>query len=206
MRSKALENASEAERAALADLTGETIAAKPDFAVTPPKGPGQVWTVASALASLEETGAMQGRDFNSGRNLLHATACAACHHFDGMGGSIGPDLTTVRNKFSTRDLLEAIIEPSKVISDQYGSSTVTLNDGKTHAGLVITEGDIVTVHTSDLKAEPVVINHSDVKSIVISPVSQMPVGLINSLSTDELRDLIAYLMSRGNPEDPMFKK
>ena len=93
-----------------------------------------------------------------------------------------------------------------MISDQYGSSTVTLNDGKTHAGLVITEGDIVTVHTSDTKAEPVVINHSDVKSIEVSPISQMPPGLINSLSVDELRDLIAYLMSRGNPEDPMFKK
>lgn len=206
IRNKALENASEAERAALADLTGEKIAAKPDFAITPPKGPGQVWTVASALAAIEENGAMQGRDFNSGRNLLHATACASCHYFDGLGGSIGPDLTTVRNKFSTRDLLEAIIEPSKVISDQYGSSTVTLNDGKTHAGLVITEGDIVTVHTADPKAKPVVINYSDVKSIKVSPTSQMPPGLINSLSTDELRDLIAYLMSRGNPEDPMFKK
>ena len=148
---------------------------------------------------------MQGRDFNSGRNLLHATACASCHHFDGLGGAIGPDLTTVRNKFSTRNLLEAIIEPSKVISDQYGSSTVTLNDGKTHAGLVITEGDIVTVHTADPKAGPVVINYSDVKSIKVSPISQMPPGLINSLSPDELRDLIAYLMSRGNPEDPMFK-
>jgi putative heme-binding domain-containing protein len=206
IRSKALENASEAERAALADLTGEKIAAKPDFAITPPKGPGRAWTVATALAAIGENGAMQGRDFNSGRNLLHATACASCHHFDGLGGSIGPDLTTVRNKFSARDLLEAIIEPSKVISDQYGSSTVTLNDGKTHAGLVITEGDIVTVHTADPKAKPVVINYSDVKSIKVSPISQMPPGLINSLSTDELRDLIAYLMSRGNPEDPMFKK
>ena len=205
IRNKSLENASEAERTALADLTGEKIAAKPDFAITPPKGPGQVWTVTSALASIEENGAMQGRDFNSGRNLLHATACASCHHFDGLGGAIGPDLTTVRNKFSTRNLLEAIIEPSKVISDQYGSSTVTLNDGKTHAGLVITEGDIVTIHTADPKAGPVVINYSDVKSIKVSPISQMPPGLINSLSPDELRDLIAYLMSRGNPEDPMFK-
>ncbi|MFM2197667.1 MAG: hypothetical protein RLZZ505_1099 [Verrucomicrobiota bacterium] len=206
IRSEALANASEAERAALADLTGEKIAAKPDFTITPPKGPGQVWTVASALAAVEEKGAMQGRDFNSGRNLLHATACASCHHFDGSGGSIGPDLTTVRNKFSTRDLLEAIIEPSKVISDQYGSSTVTLNNGKTHAGLVITEGDIVTVHTADPKAKPVVINYSDVKSIDESSISQMPPGLINSLSANELRDLIAYLLSRGNPEDPMFKQ
>jgi len=206
IRSEALANVSEAERSALADLTGEKIAAKPDFAITPPKGPGRVWTVATALAAIGENGAMQGRDFNSGRNLLHANACASCHRFDGSGGSIGPDLTTVRNKFSAHDLLESIIEPSKVISDQYGSSTVTLNNGKTHTGVVITDGDIVTVHTADPKAQPVVLNHSDVKSIKVSPISQMPPGLINSLSSDELRNLIAYLMSRGNPEDPMFKK
>lgn len=207
MRDESLANASDAERAALADLTGEKIAPTLDIAITPAKGPGQAWTVVSALANIDEQGAMKDRDFNSGRNLFHASACASCHRFDGTGGSIGPDLTTVRNKFSTHDLLESIIEPSKVISDQYGSSTVTLNDGKTFTGLVIRrQGDIVTIHSSDPKAEPTVLNHSDVKSIAAVPISQMPPSLVNSLSPNELRDLIAYLMSRGNPEDAMFGK
>jgi putative heme-binding domain-containing protein len=206
MRDESLANASDAERAALADLTGEKIAPKLDFTITAPKGPGKEWAVSSALAAIEGNGAMKGRDFKSGRNLFHAAACASCHRFDGAGGSIGPDLTTVRNKFSPHDLLESIIEPSKVISDQYGSSTVTLNDGKTLTGLVIEQGDVVTVHSSDPKAEPAVLNHSDVKSIAAVPISQMPPGLVNSLSENELRDLIAYLLSRGNPTDAMFGK
>ena len=39
-----------------------------------------------------------------------------------------------------------------------------------------------------------------------NPVSMMPAGLINSLNADELKDLVAYLLSGGNPDDPMFAK
>ncbi len=206
MRDEALANASAAERAALSDLTGEALTPKLDFTITPPKGPGRAWTLASALATLEAPGALSGRDFAAGRNLFHATACAGCHRFDGTGGAIGPDLTTVRNKFSTRDLLESLIEPSKVISDQYGSSTVKLQDGSSATGIVVEHGDVVEVYTSDPKAPPTIANQSDVASITRVPVSQMPPGLINLLSPDELRNLLAYLLSRGNPDDPMFRQ
>ena len=204
IRTEALANASPAERAALADLTGEELKPGLNFSVTPPKGPGTEWTMESALASVEAAGALKGRDFQSGRNLFHATACASCHHFDGEGGAIGPDLSTLRNKFSTHDLLEAIIEPSKVISDQYGSSTVKFLNGKTANGIVVEKGDLVEIYGTDPKAPPVSANHTDIASIEPFPVSQMPPGLLNSLSETELRDLIAYLLSRGNPQDPMF--
>jgi putative heme-binding domain-containing protein len=205
LRTDALKNASDSDRAALADLTGEELTPKLDFEVTAPKGPGQAWTMESALAALEAPGALTKRNFASGRNLFHATSCVACHRFDGTGGDVGPDLTTVGNKFNTRDLLESIIHPSKVISDQYGSSTVTRNDGTTVNGLVVEDGDLVEVYTSDASAKPVSISHSDIKSIEAFPVSQMPPGLINTLSADELRDFAAYLLSRGNPDDAMFK-
>lgn len=206
LRTEALANASEAERAALSDLTGESLTPKPGFTVTPPKGPGQAWTMASAMAAMEKHGALRDRDFAAGRNLFHATACVACHRFDGIGGGVGPDLTTIRNKFSTRDLLESIIEPSKIISDQYGASTVTMHDGKSATGLVVERGDLVEIYTSDPAAPPTVANHSDIASIKRVPFSQMPPGLINTLSEDELRDILAFLLSRGNPEDPMFRK
>jgi hypothetical protein len=32
----------------------------------------------------------------------------------------------------------------------------------------------------------------------------MPPGLINALNPDELKDLLAYILSGGNPADPMF--
>jgi len=205
-RDEALANASPAERAALADLTGEELKPGLDFTVTAPKGPGKAWTLDQAVASVEAPDALKGRDFQAGRNLFHASACASCHHFDGEGGAIGPDLSTVRNKFSTHDLLEAIVDPSKVISDQYGSSSVKFLDGKEVNGIVVENGDLVKIYSSDPKAAPVSANHSDIASIKPFPVSQMPPGLLSPLSENELRDLVAYLMSRGNPKDAMFAK
>ena len=64
------------------------------------------------------------RDFERGRRLYGAVACAACHRFGHEGGGVGPDLTGVAGRFSVRDLLESIVEPSKVISDQYAAVSI----------------------------------------------------------------------------------
>ncbi len=202
IREEALENASEAERVALADITGESLAAVPEFEITPPQGPGRVWTMDEATAAVE--GHLQGRDFANGRNIYFATACAACHRFDGFGGDIGPDLSTVRNKFSVAEVLEAIIDPSAAISDQYSSYQIELKDGNTLFGLVVDRGDEYLIHTPVPGAEPVTVATGDVESIEQVEVSQMPPGLINTLNPDELRDLMAYLMSAGDPDSPMF--
>ncbi len=204
-RNEALENCSFFERAACADLTGEELAAKPDFEITPPQGPGRAWTIDAAVEAIE---AGQGpRDFAAGRNLFHAVACVACHRFDGAGGDIGPDLTTVANKFSTRDLLTSIVEPSQVISDQYGSSIVTRRNGTEVFGRVNEkDGGDLEVYPMDPKADPVLIPAADVAAVKASPISQMPQGLINSLNADELRDLIAYLMSRGDENAPAYRR
>ena len=206
MRDDSLQNSSPAERAALAELTGKVADAVSAFTATPPKGPGKVWTVDEAVAAVGS--GLTERSFDSGRNLFHATACAACHLFDGEGGAVGPDLSSVRNKFSYRDLLESIIEPSKVISDQYGSKEVKLKNAVTHIGLVVEKADSKTleIYLPDPKSKPVVVKTDEVAEVKESPVSQMPPGLINALNEDELLDLVAYLMSRGNREDAAFQK
>ncbi len=209
IRKEALANCTESERVALADLTGEDLAQSVDFDITPPEGPGRNWSHEEALAAVQNPGTTP--DFQSGRNLFHATACAACHLFAGMGGAIGPDLSSVRNKFSVSELLESIIHPSRVISDQYGSSIVTTRDGDSVTGRVLEKRSddgqaYLEVYTQDHTAPPVRVPESSVASVKQSPVSQMPPGLINALNASELNDLVAYLMSRGNPDDPMFKK
>ncbi len=205
IRDEALALSTNAERIALKDLTGEDFNPKPDFPITPPKGPGRAWTTADAIAAAGGK-ALGGVNFEKGRNLFYATGCAACHRVNGLGGSTGPDLTSVSNKFDAAYVIEAIIVPSKVISDQYGSSIVTLNDGRTFAGLVVPQDEkTMLVYPADLKAEGDLIARTDVKSIVESPVSQMPPGLINTLSPSELRDLIAYVMSAGNPNDKSYR-
>ena len=133
-----------------------------------------------------------------------------CHSFDGAGGAVGPDLTSVGNKFSVEDILEAIIDPNKVISDLYGSSIVTLNNGTVHQGIVINnsgskeEGEM-NIYTSDPEAEPILVKTVDVKSIEVSKVSQMPEGQADFLNKDELLNLLAYLLSQGNPDASYFK-
>ncbi len=204
-RDEALAFAPNDQLAALADVTGVSYQAVPDFEIKPPKGPGQAWTQASA-APFVGGGKLKQANFESGRNLFHATGCAACHRFAGAGGDIGPDLTSVRNKFDAAYILESMIEPSKVISDQYGSSMVTMNDGKTHVGLVVERGDQVDVYPPDPKGEPVKLSHSDIAKIEAWPVSQMPPALINTLNGDELRDLVAYLLSAGDPKDKVYGK
>lgn len=199
LREEALTNCTDAERVALKDITGRDFNPVPDFPITPPKGPGHAWTVAEAVAATDKK-TLKKADWQNGRGLFHAIGCGACHRFNGLGGGVGPDLTSVPNKFDTAYLLEAIIAPSKDISDQYGSSVVTLNNGRTLTGLVVEQGEnAIRVYPADIKAQGELIPRADVKSIVPSPVSQMPPGLLHALSEKELRDLTAYIMSGGNP-------
>jgi len=200
VRDEALVLCSNDQRAALTEITGENFNPVPDFEITPPVGPGRAWTVDEAVA------AVRGKpDFENGRNLYFATACGACHRIGGLGGGVGPDLTSIPNKFDLRYVVEAIIDPSKDISDQYSSSIVTMNDGAIHMGLVIEEGDTVDVYPPDPKAEPRRLSHSDIASIKPSPVSQMPPALINPLSPEEVRDLMGYLMSGGDPNHRSYR-
>ncbi len=201
IREEALANCTDTERAALADITGEDFNPVPDFAIEPPKGPGQEWTVGAAL------GAARGKpDFERGRGLYFAVGCGACHRLSGLGGAIGPDLTSIPHKFDERYLVEAIVDPSKDISDQFGSSVVTLKDGGTETGLVIEDGDKIRLYPPDVKAEPTIIARKNIKSIGQSPVSPMPPGLLNILNAEEVRDLVAYLMAGGNPKDRRYRR
>lgn len=201
IREEVLANCNDAERTALADITGEKFNPVPDFDIHPPKGPGKEWSVNTALA------AARGKaNFENGRSLYFAIGCGGCHRLSGLGGAVGPDLTSIPHKFDERYLVEAIMDPSKDISDQYGSSVVALKNGRQEIGLVIEDGDTIKLYPPDVKAEPMIIERKDIKSIAQSPVSQMPPGLLNFLNGEEVRDLIAYLMAGGNPKDRSYRR
>lgn len=198
MRDESLSNASEEEVAAVSDLTGVSLAKEPDFEINPPEGPGREWTMDEAVEAIEDN--LENRNFERGRSVFHAIGCASCHRFDGYGGNIGPDLSSVGNRFRGEEILEEIIHPSRVISDQYSSSEVTLDSGETVTGLVVRKQDSVEVYTRDPDAPPTVVRRDNVNTIRQVEESQMPAGLINSLNAEELRDLMAYMMSGGDPE------
>ncbi len=171
-----------------------------------PKGPGQTYTVETAAALFPAK--LTGRDYAQGKAMFGATACIFCHRFNGDGSGIGPDISGAGNRYSVKDLLENIIEPSKVISDQYGTEQLEMADGEVIVGRIVAEdGNRYSVITNpfapDELARPEI---SKVRSRKPYPTSMMPPGLINALNPEELKDLVAYLLSGGNPADPMFAK
>ena len=190
------------QRSALADISGENFNPVPDFEIQPVKGPGRIYTLETASKHLN----FKNANFERGRSLFFSTSCGACHRLNGLGGDIGPDITSIPNKFDARYVLEAIIDPSKNISDQYSMFQVTLKDGAEHTGLYVENGEEVSIYPPDHTADPIKLSAGDVKEVKQVPVSQMPPGLINMLNPEELRDLMGYLMAGGDKDSKVFRK
>jgi putative heme-binding domain-containing protein len=200
IRNEALASCNDEERKALEGVTGENFNPEPAFALVDPVGPGKKWTVEQVKATIKGTA-----NFERGRSLFFTAKCASCHRLQGLGGAIGPDLTSVPNKFDDNYLVEAIIHPSKDISDQYGSSRILTDDGRILTGLAIEKADGgYTVYPSDSDAKPVEVADDEVEMIEASKVSQMPADLLNRLNAEEVRDLIAYIMAGGSPTDRRY--
>ena len=203
MRDDALAKIPPAEQPRYDDIISVPLGGKP-FEATPPQGPGRQWTTAEAVEVLGSQ--IRGANFDTGRNLYHATSCAKCHRFAGEGGAIGPDLSTAGRKFSLADLMDAIVEPSKAISDQYGSHQILTVDGTTLVGRVVEIGEELHVYTADVNLPPQVVHRDDVEQMVVSSVSQMPTGTIDTLNAEELKHLIAYILSGGDRRAAYFRR
>ncbi len=164
------------------------------------------WTLDEVVPMVEQ-GLKKRRDFARGRSLYGEVGCAACHRFVDDGGLVGPDLSAVAGRFSVRDILESIILPSKVISDQYAAIIVHKKNGDTVTGRVgnMSGPSLNIIEDMFDPGAMTEVNRQDIESIETSKISMMPEGLLNSLKPDEIQDLVAYLLSRGNRNDKMFK-
>ncbi len=207
IRAAALANVpDETERKALAELATPKVSATAALVVAPPKGPGQDYTVDDIMRFTKD--GLHRRDFERGRSMYIAGNCLACHRLGNDGGGVGPDLTRSSSRYTLRDLLENIVDPSKVVSDQYESTLFELTDGTTITGRIVGEEDGVL----QVAANPAVPNEikeirlADIESRQVSPLSLMPRGLINGMNKEEIRDLLAYILAAGDREHPMFKR
>jgi putative heme-binding domain-containing protein len=205
MKTEAMATLSDAEKTALAPILNAKPASVKAAEAPKPRPFVKEWTMAD-LVPVAEKG-LRKRDFNRGRAMFTASQCATCHRFDGDGGAFGPDLTGVSGRFNTRDLLESIIEPSKVISDQYVSITLHLNNGKDVTGRIVDEKpDRVRIITDGLRPDVITdVPKSQIESREVSKVSSMPVGLVNTLNQDEILDLLAYMLSGGDRGHSAFR-
>lgn len=166
----------------------------------PPRPFVKKWTVSESLDAIQALAAQA--DVKRGRSLFSAASCSKCHRVGRLGTSVGPDLTTASSRFSRKDLLESIVEPSKSIADNYRSLRIVTQDGKVYVGRPVLGGDYrsPTLRLAVDPQHPFQVTEIDKRTIEeqqVSAISFMPEGLLDTLSAEEIRDLVAFIESGG---------
>ena len=153
-----------------------------------------------------------GRDFARAKKVFTEAACVQCHRMNGEGGQVGPDLADVKKKIAkgemkATDVLREMLEPSFKINDEYRTHVVLTLDGKVYSGIISkkTDDSITLVDNPLQKGEPRVVKLDDIEDEKTTNISLMPEGLLNTFDEDEILDLVAFILSAGDPKDPRFE-
>jgi len=152
------------------------------------------YSVDEVLTHIES--ARQPANMPAGMAAFTKAQCAKCHRFNGMGESMGPDLSSIAKRFSKRETLRAILHPSEIIPSQYASKKVLTVDGIQHIGLVSDTGSGSILLLND-KGEKLTLAQDEIEEISDAEVSAMPEGLLNELTLDEINDLVNFLHARN---------
>ncbi|WP_246146370.1 c-type cytochrome [Rubripirellula lacrimiformis] len=179
---------------------------KADDAVTKARPFVHKWTVDDLLDVT--TAEDHVANFERGKEVFAAAQCYKCHRMGVQGGILGPDLTSAGGRFNAKDLLVSIIEPSKVISDQYGATQFLTDDGRVVVGRVVNmNGSNLAVMTNMLDpSSQTQVNRDTIETTKPATTSMMPAGLIDTFTDEEIADLVAYLRAGGNAKHPIFQK
>ena len=110
------------------------------------------WSFAELATFLESPEGKAGNP-TRGAKVFHDAQCVKCHRINGDGESVGPDLTNVGQRFQRKEVLESIVYPSQVVSDQYASRAVVAN-GRTYTGIATkdAEGNVSVVQSDGQQA------------------------------------------------------
>ena len=127
-----------------------------------------------------------------GERVFHRARCSACHVFGDIGRGGGPDLSTVVKRFRRREVLESIMFPSRVISDQYQAVDVELDGGSLHSGMVV-EDAAERLTLIDAGGNRLDLDKSRVRTQEPSSLSIMPEGLLDAMTLSDLASLMRFL-------------
>lgn len=128
-----------------------------------------------------------------------ALACVSCHRMEGVGGSVGPDLTRLWDTHSVEKLVESILEPSKEIKEGYTAYVATTKKGQVFTGLKIAQS-VDELVLRDSTGKDVHIPAGELEELTASKQSLMPDNAIGQLTYDQFIDLIAFLKDRKAQE------
>lgn len=137
-------------------------------------------------------------DATRGRQLFFETAsvqCKNCHRVDGTGSSLGPDLSQIGSKYTRAQLLDQILEPSRIIEPRYVAYVAQLDDGRSFTGMLM-ERTPQFVLLRDAKGDTTRIASEQLESLAPLRQSLMPDLQLRDLSVEQIADLLAYLSER----------
>jgi putative heme-binding domain-containing protein len=121
--------------------------------------------------------------------------CSACHTYAGVGGTVGPDLTGVKNQPVDALLLHTLV-PNYEVYPAYQAISVETSDGRILSGRLVSETEnSLTLRTAFGTDESIL--RTNITSLTNTGRSLMPDGLEQSITKEELAQLIAYLKSGG---------
>jgi putative heme-binding domain-containing protein len=193
------------EAAALADVLAAYVPPASGKPKTAPRKRAFVkeWKTEDLLPMLDQVG--KDRNYARAKEVYEATQCLACHKFGAEGGAVGPDLTAIASRFTRKDILDSILDPSKVISEQYQATLIKKKNGDVLDGRIVEEtADKVVLHPNQLVPDKVTVLKADIEARQPSKTSPMPPALVNTLNSGEILDLLAYLESGGRKDHPAF--
>ena len=120
--------------------------------------------------------------------------CQNCHQIEGKGRKVGPELSHIGKKYNKSQILENLIDPSKVIEEKYVAYVVQTTDGKTRTG-VVAERTRESVTLVDAQGNTETIAFKKIEAFEPQKKSLMPDSLLRDLTAEQAADLLAFLQS-----------
>ena len=162
------------------------------------------WTFEELKPQLDRLA--EGRSFQRGRELFQIASCGACHTVGAEQSRFAPDLTQLDPKRKPDEILLDVLEPSKTINEKYQTSQFLMDSGKQLAGMVVeeTRDEVKLIVDPLASCEPVVLLKSEIEERFKSEISLMPSGLLDRLTEEEIMELCAYVVSRGDSKAPVY--
>lgn len=133
-------------------------------------------------------------DKQLGEQLFARQGCIACHALSQDEPQKGPYLGAVGGKFDRPYMIQAILEPSKVVAQGFQTQTLTLKDGTQLIGFITGDANGI-LELRDIAGVVTQIDKTQIKTQTMLPISMMPPGLGAALSVHELASLIDFLQS-----------
>lgn len=137
---------------------------------------------------------IKGGNWGRGRRIFHSQAagCFKCHALGSVGAKIGPDLSNLVHR-DYDSVMRDIVHPSFSINPDYIGHTVLLDGGQVLTGVLRSESG--TLLLGDAEGKVTRIDQQTIDVMKPANVSVMPKDLLQKLSTDQVRDLMTFLLT-----------